>query len=207
MYELLPKGIAMKGVMPEIPQHILHERARTGANIWDEMWEGVLHMPPMPNREHQDLTLSLAIWLRVYWAAPQGNRVHTQINLASPGGWPHDYRIPDLLLLKSDTFDIDRNEFFEGPPSVVVEIRSPGDETFDKMSFYAKLGVPEVWIIERDTKVPDVYALADGEYHRLPPGEDSWLESAVTDIRLRGEADGKLAIQLRDDQSTREILP
>ncbi len=51
----------MKAVMPEVPQHVLHERARTGANRWDEMWEGVLHMPPMPNRDHQDLALSLGI--------------------------------------------------------------------------------------------------------------------------------------------------
>ena len=45
----------MRAVMPEVPPDILAWRKRTGADMWDEMWEGVLHMAPMPNREHQDL--------------------------------------------------------------------------------------------------------------------------------------------------------
>jgi len=45
----------MKAVIPEVPQHFLEQRARTGLDRWDEMWEGVLHVPPAPNREHQDL--------------------------------------------------------------------------------------------------------------------------------------------------------
>ena len=41
----------------------------------------------------------MVTWLQARWGAPQGNRVHIQINVASPGGWPDDYRIPDLVLL------------------------------------------------------------------------------------------------------------
>ena len=95
----------MKAVFPEVPQHVLDHRSRTGADMWDEMWEGVLHMPPVPNREHQDLALTLAFWLRTHWAVPRGNRVHGPINVASPGGWPNDYRIPDLVLLTPERFE------------------------------------------------------------------------------------------------------
>ena len=54
---------------------------------------------------------------------------------------------------------IDHDTYFEGAPTVVVEIRSPGDETMEKLPFYAKLGVPEVWIIDRDTRQPELYLL------------------------------------------------
>ena len=45
----------MRAVVPEIEPGILDWRRRTGADRWDEMWDGVLHMPPMPNRSHQEL--------------------------------------------------------------------------------------------------------------------------------------------------------
>jgi Uma2 family endonuclease len=130
--------------------------------MWDEMWEGVLHMAPMPNREHQDLEWAMETYLRLHWARPQGTRVYHNINVASPGGWPNNYRIPDLVLLTPERFGIDQNEYFEGAPDVVVEIRSPGDESYEKREFYAQLGVPEVWIIDRDRKTPEIYTLRAG---------------------------------------------
>jgi hypothetical protein len=45
----------MKAVMSEALPDVLDWRRRTGADCWDEMWDGVLHMPPMPNRIHQDM--------------------------------------------------------------------------------------------------------------------------------------------------------
>ena len=39
----------MKAVMANVPEHILEWRRRTGADQWDEMWEGVLHMAPSPS--------------------------------------------------------------------------------------------------------------------------------------------------------------
>jgi Uma2 family endonuclease len=197
----------MKAVMPEISPDILEWRRRIGIDIWDEMWEGVLHMPPAPNRTHQDLQATIEMWLRVHWARPRGNKVYHEINLASPGGWPNDYRIPDLLLLTPDRFGIDCNEYFEGPPLVVVEIRSPGDETAEKMPFYAKLGVPEVWVVDRDTKAPELYVLEGSDYKSQPPDDDGWIHSAATGIQLRSEAGQKLALQIAGQQDTQQLLP
>ena len=164
-------------------------------------------MPPMPNRDHQDLGLELATWLRTFWAKPRGNRVHQQINVASVGGWPNDYRIPDIVLLTPDRFHIDRNEYFEGAPTVVLEIRSPGDETIEKMPFYATLGVPEVWVVERDTKEPGLWVLKKGAYARQLPDEGGWLRSASTGILLRPEPPGRIALQIAGDPGTRRVLP
>ena len=197
----------MKGVMLDVPSHIIQWRKRTGAHQWDEMWEGVLHMPRLPNRVQQELEGRLETWLRLFWSQPRGARVYHQINITPPGGWPNNYRIPDLVLLTPDRFDIDRNEYFEGAPTVVVEIHSPGDEAFEKLPFYAELGVPEAWIIDRDTRVPEVHVLRDNEYRKLAVAEDGWISSEITGILLRAESNGKLALQLTEDPETRRELP
>ena len=197
----------MRAVMAEIPPDILAWRKRTGADRWDEMWEGVLHMPPAPNREHQDLEGNLEFYLRMHWARPRQARVYHQINVAAPGGWPNNYRIPDLVLLTPERFGIDRNEYFEGAPEVVVEIRSPGDESYDKLGFYAELGVPEVWIINRDNRAPELYRLQGDGYERQEVGEAGWLLSSATGIELRAGRSGKLDIRLAGDETTQAELP
>jgi len=197
----------MKAVMPEVPPDILEWRRRTGAERWDEMWEGVLHMVPSPNREHQDLEWELETWLRLYWAAPGGNKVYHQINVASPGGWPNDYRIPDLVLLTPDRFHIDHDEYFEGAPTAVVEIRSPGDEAYEKLSFYAKLGIPEVWVIDRNTKTPELHVLHEDQYEAQTPDSEGWLVSRATSVRFRATPGDKLALQITGDESTQRVVP
>ena len=197
----------MRAVMPEVPPDILAWRKRTGADRWDEMWEGVLHMPPAPNRDHQELEGTLETYLRLHWARPSGAKVYHQINVAAPGGWPHNYRIPDLVLLTPARFAIDRNEYFEGAPDVVVEIHSAGDESYDKLPYYAELGIPEVWIIDRDRKEPEIYVLQAGRYERHMAGDDGWARSAATGIELRAGRPGKLDIRLAGHATTQEELP
>jgi Uma2 family endonuclease len=147
------------------------------------------------------------MWLRMQWARPLGNRVHHDVNVASPGGWPNNYRVPDLVLLTPDRVAIDHDAYFEGAPTVVVEIRRPGDETMEELPFYARLGVPEVWLIDRDTRRPEVLVLQAGQYQAMPPAADGWLDSAVTGVRLRGESGNCLAMQLAGNDSTRQLLP
>ena len=115
--------------------------------------------------------------------------------------------VPQSLLDQRARTDIDRNEYFEAAPTAVIEIRSPGDETMDKIPFYARLGVPELWIIDRDTKAPELYVLQEGRYQQQPPNTDGWLQSPATGIRLRKEPDNKLAFQIGDDETARHVLP
>lgn len=196
----------MRAVMATVPPDIVDWRERTGADRFDEMWNGVLHMAPTPNRDHQELAGHIWNWLREHWAQPAGNRVDPPRNVASVGGWPHDYRIPDVVLLTPDRFELDRNECIEGPPTVVVEVRSPGDETYERLSFYAALGVPEVWIVDRDSKQPQVHVLRAEDYVLQPADTEGWNPSPTTNVRLRSES-GKLAMQLGADACTKRLLP
>ena len=197
----------MKAVMANVPEHILEWRRRTGADQWDEMWEGVLHMAPSPNRDHQDIEGALEFWLRLHWAEPNRCRVYHQINVSEPGTWPNNYRIPDLVLLTAERFHIDCNEYFEGGPDVVVEIHSPGDEAYDKLPFYALVGVREVLIIDRDTKQPELYELVGGDFQLRKPGADGWIKSSVAGIELRPAAGEKLEIRIVGRHNTRAQLP
>lgn len=197
----------MKAVMASVPEHILEWRRRTGADRYDEMWEGVLHMAPSPNRDHQDLEGSLEAWLRQRWAKPNGCRVYHNINVAESGVWPDNYRVPDLVLLTPQRFHIDCNEYFNGGPDAIVEIRSPEDETYEKLDFYAAIGVREVWVVDRDTKRPEIYELVDDQFRRRQPDAHGWHRSEVVGAEMRATGDNKLEIRLTGRDDTLERLP
>ncbi len=73
----------MRAVIADMPPHWLKERKTSGADQWDEVWEGVLHVSPSPTRKHQDLEMQLSHFLRRLWAKPHGNRVNQQVNLTT----------------------------------------------------------------------------------------------------------------------------
>ncbi|MBN9521724.1 Uma2 family endonuclease [bacterium] len=190
----------MRAVIADMPKHWLAERKNSEAAQWDEVWEGVLHMPPMPNRIHQRFSRDLQAFLQTHWAAPLGAQVDQEVNLTTPedeGHWTLNFRIPDLVLLPPDRFHIDKTEYMAGAPLVVVEVKSPRDETYEKFPFYAKLGVPEVWVFDRDTRAPELYALAAGPaYQAVAAGADGWAVSAATGVAFRHAGGAKVAARV-----------
>lgn len=200
----------MRGVMSEVPDHIIEWRKRTGMWQRDEIWDGVLHMSPEPDCEHQDFEGSLESWLRQNWGRPRRSKVYHRINLSLPGAgseWIHNFRIPDLVLLTRARYSINYRTHFEGGPEVVVEIRSPNDESEDKLPFYAQLGILEVWIIDRDSKNVDLYVLTGESYVKHAPGTEGWFRSPFTGVEMRVGRPGKLAIRMNGDDGTRDELP
>jgi Uma2 family endonuclease len=198
----------LRGVMPDVPAFILDWRRTSGADRYDEMWDGVLHMPPEANREHGDFQFCLHSWLKDYWAVPTGGRVHNPINVSPTlENWRKNYRVPDLVLLSPDRFAIDHNEVFVGAPLVVVEIHSPGDEAYEKLPFYAALGVPEVWIFHRDSKEPEIRALAGDAYLLLAADPRGWHRSAATGMECRVVNPGRLTLRMAGDTASEEEIP
>jgi Uma2 family endonuclease len=198
----------MKLFAAEAPPGLLEERHRLGHDRFDEMWDGVVHMNAVPHRDHQSLALALGTWLYLHWRYLPDREVYPDRNLALPGGWPNDYRIPDLVLTTADRSVYDKGAYIEGPPLVCIEIHSPHDEAYEKLEFYARLGVPEVWIIDRDTKQVEVFSLdpLSENYRVAEPGHDGWILSTPTNILLK-TVDEHLAIQLVGDDASRAMLP
>jgi Uma2 family endonuclease len=122
-------------------------------------------------------------------------------------GWKDDFRIPDLLLLATGTKAIVRAAHIQGPPDLAVEIRSPNDEAIEKLPFYAALGVPEVWLIERDGKAFRILELRSGSYADVGPGADGWTAGPATGIHLAPGRPDRLRLRLGTDDSTIGEVP
>jgi Uma2 family endonuclease len=72
-----------------------------------------------------------------------------------------------------------------GGPDAVIEIRSPEDDTYDKLPFYASLGVREMVVCDRDTKEPEIFRLAGSQYVVLQRDAEGWLRSDVLGVGFR----------------------
>jgi hypothetical protein len=84
---------SVRAVMLEVPQALLDERRGRGADRWDEMWEGVLHMVPPPSELHQDVALRLVRVLAPL-AEQRGLLARMETGLHRPGS-ERDWRVPD----------------------------------------------------------------------------------------------------------------
>jgi Uma2 family endonuclease len=198
----------LKAVMPSVPEWILEERRKTGADWRDEMWEGVLHMAPEASPEHDDINGDAFFFLKLHLG--RRFKVLLPTNLSPPdppGGWTRNFRIPDIMIARLSPTFVRHASHYEGTPDVVVEVRSPGDESEEKLPFYAVLGVMEAWLIDRDTKEPRVLALMEeGSYVQRPAGPDGWIRSEVTGVEMRARG-GKLELRLAGDASTLARIP
>lgn len=167
----------MRAVLVEAPEALLEERRRLGHDVFDEMWEGVLHMVPPPGGPHQRLETCLA---RAFGPAAdrRGLLISAETGLFAAAD---DYRVPDLAVYRpehaSDRGIDDRAE-------LVVELRSPRDESYEKLDWYAARGVKEVFIIHPHTRVVERYALRGGAYRLTEANSSGYVTSEVLGLRL-----------------------
>ncbi len=141
--------------MLEVDPKLLEQRRRSGADLFDEMWEGVLHMVPMPAERHQRLG-ALLIAALLPLAQARGLRMAHHIGLYRADD---DYRGPDLAAYRPDQAS---RRGLEAAAEVVIEIVSPRDESRDKLPWYAARGVSEIFLIDRDTLDVERFAPRDG---------------------------------------------
>ena len=173
----------MRTVLVDPPPHFLQERRRLGQDIRDEMWDGVVHVVPSPSTWHQHFAHRLGHVLFPL-AEAQGLLATHETMLFRPGG-DRDWRAPDLLYAP---FDHASERGIEGHAALVIEVRSPGDETYEKLPFYAGVGCREVLVIDRDTCVVELFRLYEGGEHARTTGsvELASLGATVTTIEGPG---------------------
>ena len=147
---------------PFLEQQFIAERQATGADRYDEVWEGVYMMAPMPNLEHQNIAMGISNILYGLFDAANLGETFAGCNVSSRRvNWKQDFRCPDVALYLNDT-DAERfDAFWFGGPDFAVEICSPDDRTHDKLVFYAKINTRELLIIDRDPWSLELYRLAD----------------------------------------------
>ncbi|MEA2299377.1 MAG: hypothetical protein QOF77_2313 [Solirubrobacteraceae bacterium] len=154
----------MLGAPPPELEALLARRRRAGVDRLDEVWQGVRHMVPGPSFEHAHVAQQLGELLGpVARAAGLVPTMH-EFNL---GESEHDFRVPDGGLHRRGAAGT-----WLATAALVVEIRSPDDETWGKLPFYAAHQVDEVLIIDITDRNVAWLALRGGEYQ---PVEGSGL--------------------------------
>ncbi len=156
-------------------QALLERRKRLDQDRHDEIWEGVYHMAPAPHDTHADIQHQLAVLLDAP-ARQAGLRplIGGEFNI----GEPEDYRVPDGGLLRGR-----EPATWHATAALAVEIVSPGDETWQKLPFYAAHHVDELLIVDSATRTLEWMALDDGEYHAVE--RSGLIDLAVSELTER----------------------
>lgn len=138
-----------------IPTSMVDERRRLGLDKLDEVWEGVLHLVPCPTSPHQLTEARLRDALK-HIVRSRRLEVLCGIGLYHPAVPGHDsYRVPDVVVCSTAHMSM---RGIEGVAELVIEIISPNDEGREKLPFYARVGVREVWLLDPAKKTIEVFA-------------------------------------------------
>jgi len=176
-----------------------------GLDRYDEVWEGVLHMPPAPGREHQRLGTEIVAFL-VPLLKSRGIQVQYETEVHRPQSQGADYRIPDIVTFEEGRAGLvltDRG--LEGAPLAVIEILSPDDETYEKLGFYASLGIPEVVVVNPETRGAEVYRLAGTQYLAVSADERGRVHAASLDVRFSTTSGGTPSLRIERGGAMIEI--
>ena len=140
-------------------RNLIEQRRRTGADLYDEVWEGEYHMAPAPHRAHGFLDYQLAEVL-----GPLARRAGLFGSGPFNLGDSFDYRVPD------QGYHRDQAPLTWVPTTaIVVEIVSPDDESWAKLEFYAAHDVDEVLVVDPVTRRV-TWLTRDGASYAEAPG-------------------------------------
>lgn len=139
---------------PPAFEALLEHRRRIGIDRRDEVWDGVLHMNPARHRRHARLVADL-LWVLRPFAEDVGLAAIADFNI----GTADNFRIPDCALVRPGP-----DELWNPTAALVVEVASPGDESWEKLGFYAARAVDELLIVALEDRNVDWVALGPGGY-------------------------------------------
>jgi Uma2 family endonuclease len=149
---------------PSLEHQILADRAESDGSQYDEVWEGIYVLTPLPNDEHQEIVSALDSILHEIIGWPKLGKVRAGVNLSDRDeGWEKNYREPDVAVFLRDGKAINYGTHWRGAADFLVEIISPGERTRDKIPFYGSIGVVELLVIDRDPWMLELYCGQDGQ--------------------------------------------
>ncbi|HZU35294.1 MAG TPA: Uma2 family endonuclease, partial [Gemmataceae bacterium] len=139
---------------------LLAEREASGADRYDEVWDGVYFMTPIANPEHQRLALRLGAAFEDLLGHNNEIQIFPGVNVSDrEEGWERNYRVPDVAVVLPGGRARECSAHLCGGPDLIVEILSPGDRAHEKLPFYAGIGVREALFIDRDPWAIELYRL------------------------------------------------
>ena len=163
------------GTPPPELEALLERRRQAGVDRLDEVWQGVRHMVPGPSFEHARISQQLAELLGPPARAGGLLAAMSEFNL---GESEHDFRVPDGGLHRPGAAGV-----WLSTAAVVVEILSPGDESWQKLPFYAEHHVDEVLLVDPAERTVTWLELRDSEYE--PVQRSRLIEVGPTELAER----------------------
>jgi Uma2 family endonuclease len=144
-------------------RELKRERALSGADRFDEVWDGVYVMAPLANNEHNLLAAYLVSAIACAVAQPEQGSVFAGCNVSDrEDHWTKNYRCPDIAVFLKGNPAKDCDTYWLGGPDFAVEIVSPNDRSREKLDFYAKVGVRELLIVDRKPWRLELFRLSFG---------------------------------------------
>ncbi|MBI5761790.1 MAG: Uma2 family endonuclease [Planctomycetales bacterium] len=197
-----------------VENRILAERKATGGDRYDEVWDEVYIMSPMANNEHQDLAIEFATIFRMTLDWTGLGHVYAGVNVTDrEDDWTKNYRVPDVAVFLTGCPARNMHTHWLGGPDFAVEIVSEDDRTREKFDFYARVGVRELLLVDRDPWAVELHRLDSQtkEFHligRSTPESPDTLVSAVLPFQFQlqpGEPRPRIEVQ-RTDGSERWLI-
>jgi len=172
---MIPVKTVVLGPPPKELEELIQRRRALGLDGFDEVWEGSYHVAPMAHPRHGYLQIAVALLLHPYAEA-------ARLIESGPFNLGHrdDFRVPDLGYWREPP-----DALYVDTATIVVEILSPDDETYDKMPFYAAHGIAEVFVVDPDDRKVRMFLLQGDHYaetdrsHLLAVNSQT-LESAIS---------------------------
>lgn len=149
------------------------------------MWDAVVHVVPPAGDAQQELQAEL-FYVLFPLARRLGllRRFETGLYRADD-----DYTVPDQLYCRPDQ----RSDRGAERAELVIEIRSPRDETYDKIDWYAARGVREMLIVHPEGRRVELLRNVGGRLLPVSAGPGGALHSEVLAVGL-ATVDGRLVI-------------
>lgn len=168
---------------PEREEVLRAERSHADGDKWNEVWDGVLVMPALPNDEHQEIQNRIQYAFTSLFATDDDGKVRGGVNVTDRHeDWKENFRGPDVVVYLPENPAINYGTHWLGGPDFLVEIISPGDMAWDKLEFYADVNTREVLLVDRDPWRLELYRLENGVLE--PAGASDLSNPAVIESRV-----------------------
>ena len=102
--------------------------------------------------------------------------------------WTKNYRIPDVAVFLPGNPAQNLKTHWLGGPDFAVEVVSPDDKSRKKLDFYAKVGVRELLLLDREPWQLELYRALEGKLvliGLLQPGSAESISSEVLPLSFR----------------------
>src|SRR5436305_9087721 len=109
---------------------LIRERRRSGADRFDEVWDGVYIMSPLADNEHQRVSTLLASSFIQAFLGRSEVQVFAGLNVSDRREkWKKNFRCPDVGVFLPGNPAEDRGTHWYGGPDFVVEVVSTYDRS------------------------------------------------------------------------------